>query len=180
MLGLVLFTPIDSFWAHLYSGKIAHPPGDTLILLTAAPDLQGEISYSTFWRATYAVRAWKRGTFRQVVVCSAGPATLNYLVASGIPEQDIVAETRSTTTRENALEAARLISGAAGQKVLLTSDFHMYRALRVFRKAGLEVAPMPAPDALKRGSSWRGRWSAFQDLAVETVKILYYRVRGWI
>jgi uncharacterized SAM-binding protein YcdF (DUF218 family) len=67
-----------------------------------------------------------------------------------------------------------------GQKVLLTSDFHMYRAIRVFRKLGVDVAPMPVPDALRSAEHWNGRIPAFETMIVESVKILYYRVRGWI
>ena len=65
-------------------------------------------------------------------------------------------------------------------KVLLTSDYHMYRAHRVFAKQGIQVEPRPIPDVLKRGAGWRGRWPAFLDLLTESAKILYYRARGWI
>ena len=67
-----------------------------------------------------------------------------------------------------------------GRKVLLTSDYHMFRACRAFRKAGLEVAPRPFPDAGKRAANWLGRWPAFLDEVVETLKIGYYFVRGAI
>lgn len=36
--------------------------------------------------------------------------------------------------------------------VLLTSDYHMFRARRMFEKAGLKVVPMPIPDGLKRAT----------------------------
>ena len=60
----------------------------------------------------------------------------------------MVAEWRSTSTRENAIETARLIQDMPGKKVLLTSDFPMYRAIRVFRKQGIEATPMLVPDVL--------------------------------
>ena len=64
--------------------------------------------------------------------------------------------------------------------VLLTSDYHMYRALRVFQKAGLNVAPRPFPDIVKRSSSLTERWPAFFELWEESVKTAYYWFRGWI
>ena len=64
--------------------------------------------------------------------------------------------------------------------MLLTSDYHMFRAHRAFKKAGLEVLPKPFPDARKRASEWTGRWPAFLDLVEETLKIGYYYARGWI
>jgi len=62
----------------------------------------------------------------------------------------------------------------------MTSDYHMFRASRTFGKLGVDLSPRPMPDALKRAESLRARWSAFLDLVQETVKIIYYWVRGWI
>jgi uncharacterized SAM-binding protein YcdF (DUF218 family) len=56
----------------------------------------------------------------------------------------------------------------------------MWRAQRVFRKAGLTVIPRPAPDAFKRANDWRDRWRVFLDIANECTKILYYRAKSWI
>jgi uncharacterized SAM-binding protein YcdF (DUF218 family) len=92
----------------------------------------------------------------------------------------MVAEWRSTSTRENAIETAKLIQDMPGKKVLLTSDFHMYRAIRVFRKLGIEVTPMPVPDVLRSTEHWNGRFPAFETMVVESVKIAYYGLRGWI
>ncbi len=70
------------------------------------------------------------------------------------------------------------LEGAPGVKVLLTSDYHMFRAARTFARAGLKVGEWPVPDALKGG--WRRRWPAFLDELVETTKIGYYFSRAWI
>ena len=48
----------------------------------------------------------------------------------------------------------------------MTSDYHMYRALRAFRKAGLDVQPRPIPDGRKRYSSWYKRWELAVDLEI--------------
>jgi uncharacterized SAM-binding protein YcdF (DUF218 family) len=66
------------------------------------------------------------------------------------------------------------------RKVLLTSDYHMFRAFRAFQKAGLNVLSRPIPDARKRAARWLYRWWVFLDLSSETMKIVYYRARGWI
>ena len=109
-----------------------------------------------------------------------GPGILDFLVAEGIPRQDIIAEWRSQSTRDNGTETARLIEGMSGRKVLLTSDFHMYRAIRVFRKLGIEVIPMPIPDVMKSAQHWNGRLQAFETMVQESTKIVYYRIHGWI
>jgi uncharacterized SAM-binding protein YcdF (DUF218 family) len=67
-----------------------------------------------------------------------------------------------------------------GTKVLLTSDFHMYRALRVFHKLGMEVTPMAVPDVLHFTEQWSGRFSAFEIMVIESAKIADYGCRRWI
>ena len=179
---LVISTPIVSWWARAYSGPIEQPKGDVLILLSAASDEKyGGISYSSYWRARQALFAWQTGGFKTIIICGSGdPGILNYLIADGIPREVFVIEPRSISTRENAIETARLAQSLHGKKVLLTSDFHMYRALRVFRKMGIEATPMAVRDVLHSTENWKGRFGAFEIMLVESVKIVYYAVRGWI
>ena len=92
----------------------------------------------------------------------------------------MAAEWRSASTRENAIETARLIQDMPGKKILLTSDFHMYRAIRVFRKLGIEATPMPVPDVLRSAEHWNGRFPALETMFVETAKIANYPLRGWM
>jgi uncharacterized SAM-binding protein YcdF (DUF218 family) len=178
---LVISTPLVSWWARAYSGPIQRPNGDILILLSAANDDRGGLSYSSFWRARQAIYAWQTGGFQKIVISGgAGPGILNYLVAEGIPRDAILAEWNSTSTRQSGLALAQLLSSMPGRKVLLTSDFHIYRALRVFRKLQVDVTPMPAPDALQLADHWNSRFSVFETLLTETWKIVYYGLRGWI
>jgi uncharacterized SAM-binding protein YcdF (DUF218 family) len=178
---LALATPIDHWWAHAYSGSIEQPKGDVLIVLSAASDDKGLISFSSYWRARYALMAWQDGGFQKIVISGGGsPGIENFLIVEGVPQQAIVAESHSTTTRENGVETARLIQSMPGKKVLLTSDFHMFRAIRVFRKLGIDVTPMPIPDVLKASQHLSGRITGFQTMTVESFKIVYYKLRGWI
>ena len=183
---LVTVTPLTPWWAARLAGPWTDPKGDTLIVASGSILGNGMIGESSYWRSIYAALIYRQGGFREVVVSGGGePAPIavpiaDYLVSQGVPRDRIRLETQSRTTRENALNVTALLAGAAGRNVLLTSDYHMYRAYRTFRKAGLEVETAPFPDAGKRGSSWQGRWPAFMDLVVESAKILYYRVRGWI
>ena len=179
---LVISTPIVAWWAQAYSGPIEQPKGDILILLSAAADDKyGGISYSSYWRARQALLAWQTGGFKKIVICGRGdPGILNFLLADGIPREAFITERRSVSTRENAIETARLIQNLPGKKVLLTSDFHMYRAIRVFRKLGIEAAPMAVPDVLHSVEHWNGRFQAFETMLSESAKIVYYAIRGWI
>jgi uncharacterized SAM-binding protein YcdF (DUF218 family) len=178
---LVIATPIVSWWVLAYRGPLEQPKGDVLILISAAADDRGGISYSSYWRARHALLAWQTGGFKKIVISGGGgPGILNFLIVNGVPREAMVAEWRSTSTRENGVESARLLRDMPGKKVLLTSDFHMYRAIGVFRKLGVEVTPMPVPDVLKSTEHWDGRFRAFETMMIETAKIVYYRIHGWI
>jgi uncharacterized SAM-binding protein YcdF (DUF218 family) len=178
---LVLTTPMVKWWARAYAGPIEQPKGEVLILLSAAADDHGGISYSSYWRARQTLVAWQTGSFARIVVSGGGgPGILHFLLMEGIPREAIVAEWNSRSTRENGTACARLVAAMPGRKVLLTSDFHMFRALRVFRKLGVDVAPMAVPDVLHSTENWNGRFQAFETMAIETAKIADYALHGWI
>lgn len=184
---LITVTPLVSWWAGALAGPWKDPNGDVLIVLGGSLLMDGVIGRDSYWRSTYAALTWADGTFQRVIVSGggtpggsiAGPMR-DFLEYSGVPRTAIQVEARSQNTHENALYVKELLAGISGQKVLLTSDYHMFRAYRAFRKAGLDVQPRPFPDARKRASTWTGRWPAFLELAEETVKIAYYYLRGWI
>jgi uncharacterized SAM-binding protein YcdF (DUF218 family) len=140
-------------------------------------------------RAVYAVRAWREGHFQRILVSggqvgSHGPslasAVAHFLIGSGVPPEAISLEERSTSTYENALFTAALLRDVPGNKTLLTSDQHMFRASRAFRRQGLKVSLMPIPDTLKRCNNPLERFPLAVGLGTESVKILYYFARGWI
>jgi uncharacterized SAM-binding protein YcdF (DUF218 family) len=178
---LVTFTPLTYWWARPLAGPWNDPGGRTLIVLAGA-DLSGLPDTNTVLRCIYAVRAWHEGGFRKVVVTGRNVSEhmRNLLIAEGVPPEAVVTEGYALSTRENAVNTARLLAGDPGPIVLLTSDYHMFRAVRVFRRAGLAVLPRPIPDALKRYGNRAQHWNAFLDEASETCKIVYYRIRGWI
>jgi uncharacterized SAM-binding protein YcdF (DUF218 family) len=183
MLLVVTVTPVENWYARILAGSWTDPDGDVLILLGAEDPTDGYIGAETYWRSVYAVRAWREGHFRTIVVCGASgvaESMRDFLVFEHVPVEDIVLETRSGSTHENALFAAAILKSIPGSKVLLTSDFHMYRSLRAFRKVGIQAEPRPIPDALKRTRDWSQRWPLFVTLMTETAKILAYRLRGWM
>lgn len=178
---LIVATPLVSWWARLYAGPIDQPKGDVLIVLSAANDDNGGISYSSYWRARQAIYAWQTGGFSRIVITGGGgPGIENYLLANGVPRGVLIAEWRSKSTRESGINVARLIENLPGKRVLLTSDFHMFRAIRVFRKVGVDAVPLAVPDILHSTEHWTGRFGACWAMALESAKIVNYRLRGWI
>jgi uncharacterized SAM-binding protein YcdF (DUF218 family) len=183
---VVTATPIVPWWAARLAGPWTDARGDTLIIFSGSVLGNGMIGESSYWRSIYGALAYREGGFTEVVVSGGGKplpiavSIADYLVSQGVPRERIQLETQSRTTHENALYTAKLLGGTGGRKVLLTSEYHMYRAYRACSKIGLAVTPRPLPDAIKRGSHVLGRWPAFLDLVVESGKIAYYWLRGWI
>ena len=66
-------------------------------------------------------------------------AMKQYLIGQGIPESDILPESASKTTLENLRFSKQILDGLEGRKytALVTSNYHVYRALRYCRKIGL-------------------------------------------
>lgn len=176
-------TPIDSWWATQLAGSWTDPKGDVLVVLGGSILEDGVLGESSYWRAVYGVRIWKEGGFKEIVVCggnSTASAIRDFLVANGVPGESIIMESNSRSTRENALFAKPILSALPGTKVLLTSDYHMYRAAKTFSKAGITIAPRPFPDIRKRSQHPLARWEAFLDLSEEAMKIVFYKMKGWI
>ena len=70
---------------------------------------------------------------------SEAEAMRRYLLAQGIPPEDILMEDASTTTLENLRFSKQILDGQEGRKytALVTSNYHVYRALRYCRRIGL-------------------------------------------
>lgn len=191
LLGLLVIvvtaTPIDSWWASRLAGAWNDPAGDVLIVLGGSILDDGQIGGSSYWRCIYGAKAYAEGRFKHVIVTGGGTDAVpiaepmrDFLINLGVPRDAIQVEEKSKSTRENALFSKPILSALSGRAVLLTSDYHMFRAQRTFAKAGIDILPRPYPDVQKRAVYWRGRWPAFLDLMEETSKIVYYRIRGWI
>lgn len=155
--------------------------GGVLIVLGGDIVAQDMIGMTSFWRSVYAVREWRTGRYREIVVTgkTAAPLMKDFIVGQGVPAQFVQVESAATSTHENALNVAELLRADATPKVLLTSDFHMRRALAAFRNAGIEPSALAIPDVRKRLSVWSERWGIFCMLLQETVKLGYYKARGW-
>ena len=184
---VVTITPVTIWWVDILAGSWDTPRADCLIVLGAEPpEDDGIIARTTYWRSVYAVRAWRAGVARTIVVVGGGGGGASmkaFMVAAGVPDDAVLVEGQSTSTRENALFCRQIVRRIPGRKALVTSDYHMFRAIRAFRKAGIDVVPYVVPDAIKRVSDFPydglQRWGAFTELCMEAVKLLGYRLLNW-
>src|SRR5271163_828038 len=113
----VSVTPFDGWYARTLAGDWTDSDGDLLILLTADVNPDSVIGPSSYWRSVYAVRAWRSGHFKKIIVSggfvgahmSLAAVIADFLVENGVPREAIILEERSTRTHENAVFTAELI-----------------------------------------------------------------------
>lgn len=104
---------------------------------------------------------------------------------NGVPHDAIQLEEAATNTYENLVFSKRLLTDETARTWLVTSAYHMPRAMAVARRLGLRLIAYPCDF---RGEV-RGSWRAFvpanhAPLALEKglheiVGLLVYRLRGW-
>jgi uncharacterized SAM-binding protein YcdF (DUF218 family) len=104
-----------------------------------------------------------------------------------VPKDQVTIERKSRNTFENAEFVRALVEPKAGEKwILITSAFHMPRAVASFEKAGFDVTPHPV-DYLTRGTLkdyWDYTFSPVAALqlidtaAKEWVGLAVYRLSG--
>ena len=81
-----------------------------------------------------------------------------YALKQQIPAQDILIETRSRTTRQNLVEAKRVMAQHDMHRVIVVSDpLHMARALRLSKELGVDALASSTPSTRFRSfhTSWR-------------------------
>jgi len=102
-----------------------------------------------------------------------GTAMKKYLIEQrGIEENRILAETASENTRENFAFSKELLErelGTGKRVAFVTTGFHVFRAGRVARTAGLDAVGIAAPDV------W---YIALNNFLRESVGICVYALRG--
>ena len=138
---------------------------DCIIVLGARVWPDGRMSTTLLRRCERALEVWQEGSAPKLIVCGGrggdepdaeGAVMRSWLVGAGVPEEDVIAETESVNTAEN-LKNARAIMAAQGWRsaIVVSSDYHVQRALWIARDQGVQAvgAAAPSPDRLV---AWMG------------------------
>lgn len=107
------------------------------------------------------------------------------LLGVGVPESKIIIENKSRNTTENARLVKRVLDRYDySNPILVTSAFHMERAIRAFAKVGVAVVPYPTD--YHTGVSNRFGWSklmpsaeALSDVSLAVKEYLGIAVSRW-
>lgn len=151
-------------------------PSDVIIVLGAQVKADGTPSVALERRLTAALESYQERA-QVIIVCGArggdepraeGDVMRDWLIARGVPPEDVVAETASFNTREN-LRYARAIMDERGlsQALIVTSDYHVARALALCAQEGIPATGKGSPSKpeyfiknhLREGLSWIKLWA---------------------
>lgn len=108
-------------------------------------------------RIMQAIRLYKQSKIKKIMISGGSGSIIfpdmkeallikKYLLQTGIPEKDIIIESFSRNTYENALYSKKVLDSLnfKGQILLISSAYHLRRAEKVFKKVGLKVDTYPS------------------------------------
>lgn len=183
LCGLIIAAVIYSAWSiYAYDSQIKPAQADAAIVLGAA--VWGEQPSPVFReRINYAVELYQTGCVRKIVFTGgqddpSEPAEAvvaqRYALGRGVPEFDILFETKSKSTRENLYYARQVVREHQLGRFLIVSDpLHLKRAVLIAQDLGMDAYPAPTPT-----TRYRSLRSQLGFLARETyyyVTYLLYR-----
>jgi uncharacterized SAM-binding protein YcdF (DUF218 family) len=188
---IVTFTPVVKWLVSAMDQDWADGDGEVLVVLSGSMLVGGSgpdatLGSSTYLRCVYASWILRQHSFHTIVVTGtdgAAAAMARFLEQQGVPAGSILQEPRAASTWENAVYTRDLLNdhyrtATPPPVVVLTSDYHSWRARRVFQKAGLSTKTIAIPDALKQVNSPLNRWNIFLALLSEWAKDLDYALQG--
>ncbi len=132
------------------------PGGDNRYMLVLGAQVYetGEPSKQLLARIETAFAYWQAHPGVIIIGCGGqgtnepaaeGDVIRDWLVAHGVPEGQVFSESASVTTKDNIARARALMDDENENVIVVTSDYHLPRALAVARDAGLNVCGLGAP-----------------------------------
>lgn len=188
ILLIILFTPLVPSTATRLAVDWYDGDADAVVILagtTLTFGSQTVLGEDSYLRTIYGCLRIASRPAKYVITSGAGGAAeaMASLLRARCPGAFVIIEDgTSRSTRDSALRVQQIVRQLpdVSRVVVVTSDFHSFRASRAFRRAGLAVRTEPVPDIAKRSSSRLFRLQGFGALAVEMMKVVEYWFRGWM
>lgn len=124
-----------------------------IVVLGAQVNPDGTPSVQLEWRLSKALEIYKLNPMPVVVTGARGadePASeasvmQNWLAARGVAPEDLLMDETSFNTKENLKNAGRMLPPGTLDILIVTSDYHLPRALQVARDLGLNPSGAASP-----------------------------------
>jgi uncharacterized SAM-binding protein YcdF (DUF218 family) len=154
VLGYMAFTAIRVMRAAIQDET--RPAG--AIIVFGAAEYAGRPSPVLRARLDHGYDLFRRGIAPLVIVTggaandpkySEGGVGHDYLLARGIPDLNLIAETQSTDTADSAVRTAAILrANGIGDCVAVSDAYHMFRVRRMMQAQGVAVYVSPRPDSI--------------------------------
>lgn len=198
LLGLFAFTSFAYLLLNPLEGRFVRPPEpahiDGIVVLGGGMDDETTTARSSWElnrsgdRFVETLRLALRHPEARILIAGGGPvlvadketeaeAGARFFRDFGIAPERLLLEDKSRNTEENAVNAKAIGQPKPGETwLLVTSAFHMPRAVGLFRRAGFEAIPWPA-DYLAAGNEGFGLkvGEASENLAISNIAL-----REWL
>jgi len=157
IMGILCLIPLIFVGFLFVYGNVSNVDHNEDVVIVLGAGLQGEnVGRPLARRLDAAIVYWNQNPDAKIIVCGGlgnraviteAEAMARYLIRGGVPEENILLEDRSTSTRENLAFAKEILDEYLPEgyrAVLITNDFHIYRAVRTARQVGLDVSRIGA------------------------------------
>ena len=180
VVGTVLWFAWVYLQVHFYATHDQARPADAIAVFGAA-EYDGRPSPVLRARLDHALALYREKLAPLVITLgggegphdSEGGVGHDYLLAHGVPESQIIAETQSTNTEESAARLAAIARENHLNRILAVSDgTHLFRIHALCESMGLNVATSPRIEARPLG--W---WDSAMRLMHEMASYTLWRLR---
>jgi uncharacterized SAM-binding protein YcdF (DUF218 family) len=150
-------------------------------------------------RVAQGIDLYQRGLVKKLIISGGtgsvkypedreAPHVKQYLVRWGIPAEDVLIDSTSRNTRENALHVKTLFYQPGKQYLVITSASHMRRTLGCFRGLQMPVTPWPVDSKVTQKGRFKfsslvlpnpGALLEWHVLLHEWLGFLGYKVAGY-
>jgi uncharacterized SAM-binding protein YcdF (DUF218 family) len=182
LLGLLVSAGV-AVWRAAHVDEARRVGEADVILVLGAAQYNGRPSSTFEGRLRQAANLYRKGFSDRVLVLGGkrpgdrtteAEAGVSWLVAQGLPEQDVSAEPVGNTTLESLKAAASYMREQDMKTAFLVSDpWHNLRIRRMARDLGIQ-----AYVSATWHSAARSQWTRFSGYSRETFAYLLYRVMG--
>ena len=156
LLGVLAWTVNVCSWIHYYATADEAQPADAIAVFGAA-EYDGRPSPVLRARLMHALALYREKLAPMMITLGGGEAGEShseggvgedFLLAHGVPEPDIIAETRSRDTRQSAEQLAAIAKKNGLHSILVVSDgTHLFRIHALCERNGLRCYTSPRPES---------------------------------
>jgi len=188
---LLLFqTPL--VWLAAEPLKVSAPPAtaDAIVVFAGGVGESGKAGGGYQERVKHAVDLYRQGYAPQMIFSSGfvfafqeAAVMKSLAVANGVPASAIVLETEATNTHDNVRLSARILDERRWRTILLVSSpYHMRRALLAWHRSAPDVlvTPAPVPESQFYAHARGASLDQIRGIVQEYAAIVLYWWRGWI